>query len=126
MNAKEFLSLRQRLQKTQKEMSHLLGTSLRSIQSFEQGWRKVPGHIERQIFFLVAMKNGMDRNPSPCWEIMKCALPQRTACPAWEIRAGHLCWYINGTFCHGKVQKNWAQKMKLCRKCKVWAKNLGI
>ena len=48
MNRKEFSRIRQHLGKTQKEMAQLLGTSVKAIQSFEQGWRSVPGHIERQ------------------------------------------------------------------------------
>ncbi len=36
MDSKEFSLLRQRLQKTQKEMSQLLGVSLRSVQSAEK------------------------------------------------------------------------------------------
>lgn len=43
MDSKEFHSIRQKLQKTQKQMSELLETSLKAIQGFEQGWRK--GHF---------------------------------------------------------------------------------
>jgi len=53
MESKKFYSFRRRFQKTQKQMSHLLGTSLKAIQSFEQGWRKVPGDIEQQMLFLL-------------------------------------------------------------------------
>jgi DNA-binding XRE family transcriptional regulator len=49
MDNKEFHSFRRRFQKTQKQMSHLLGTSPKAVQSFEQGWRKVPRYIERQM-----------------------------------------------------------------------------
>ena len=58
MDSKEFHSLRQKLQKTQKQMSQLLGTSLKAVQSFEQGWRKVPVHVERQVLFLRSLKRG--------------------------------------------------------------------
>jgi hypothetical protein len=36
------------LGKTQKQMARLLGISIRTIQSYEQGLRKIPVHTERQ------------------------------------------------------------------------------
>jgi len=124
MDAKEFQSLRQRLQKTQKEMSQLLGTSLRGVQSFEQGWRRIPIHIERQVLFLWALKKKTDRDVRPCWQIRGCPPPTYQNCPAWEFNAGHFCWFINGTICRGKVQDSWSKKMKVCRKCPVFAANM--
>ena len=124
MDVKEFQAFRRRLGKTQKQMSQLLGTSLRAVQSFEQGWRKVPVHIERQVLFMEAMKKGV-KNLRPCWEIRGCPLENRQACPAWEFKAGHFCWFINGTICQGKPRVNWSQKMKTCRKCRVFAVNMG-
>lgn len=121
MDDKDFHFLRQKLQKTQKQMSELLGTSLKAVQSFEQGWRKVPVHIERQVLFLLAMKRGNREEISPCWDIQRCPPRMRGACPAWEFHSGHLCWFINGTICKGKAQGSWRQKMKLCWKCKVFA-----
>jgi len=123
MESKEFSLLRERLGKTQKEMSQLLGVSLRSVQSFEQGWRRVPAHVERQILFLLAMKKGT-RTLRPCWEVQKCCLENREECPAWEFQVGHLCWFINGTRCQGKAQGTWAKKMSRCRQCKVFAANV--
>jgi hypothetical protein len=37
---------------------------------------------------------------------------------------GHLCWFINGTICHGKVQESWSKKMTVCRKCEVFAADM--
>jgi DNA-binding transcriptional regulator YiaG len=54
MDKTEFKFLRSKLEKTQKQMAQLLGTSLKAIHSYEQGWRTVPVHVERQIFFLVS------------------------------------------------------------------------
>lgn len=122
MDRKEFSSLRQKLQKTQKQMAELLGTSLKAIQSFEQGWRRVPVHIERQVLFLMSMKQGIPRNLRPCWDVRDCPPENREACPAWEFKVGDLCWFINGTVCQGKAQGSWAKKMKICRSCGVFAK----
>jgi hypothetical protein len=52
MNNNEFKRHRARLDKTQKQMAELRGTSLKTIHSYEQGWRSVPVHVERPIYFL--------------------------------------------------------------------------
>jgi DNA-binding XRE family transcriptional regulator len=121
MDSKEFQALRRKLEKTQKQMAQLLGTSLKAVQSFEQGWRKVPVHVERQSLFLQALKRGISEEARRCWDIRGCPSQIRDACPAWEFNAGHLCWFINGTICEGKAQESWPQKMKVCRKCEVFA-----
>ncbi len=123
MNVRDFGALRHGLEKTQKEMAQLLGVSLRGIQSFEQGWRKIPVHVERQMLFLVAMKRGIE-NLRTCWEIRGCPPQTYQKCPAWEFKAGHLCWFINGTICRGKAQDSWSKKMRVCRKCPVFAANM--
>ena len=120
MNNKEFKALRKQLSKTQKQLSELLGTSIRAVQSFEQGWRRIPTHVERQLLFLVNRKQKSNKGAQPCWLIRKC-LPQiRENCPAWEFNAGQFCWFINGTLCLGRAQDSWAKKMKICRKCEVF------
>jgi hypothetical protein len=101
-------------------MSELLGTSLRAVQSFEQGWRKVPFHIERQALLLLTMRRARSGQVRPCWEIRRCPTSTRETCPAWEFDAGHLCWFINGTMCEGKPQGSWSRKMKVCRNCEVF------
>ena len=120
MENKEFRILRQKLEKTQKQMSELLGASLRAVQSFEQGWRKVPVHVERQLFFLYSMRKGKKKKVRPCWDIRKCSPLLRKICPAFEFNSGNLCWFINGTLCRGQAQQSWAKKMKICRKCEVF------
>jgi len=116
----EFNDFRRRLGKTQREFSQLLGTSLKGIQSFEQGWRKVPLHVERQLLFLVARKTAQEGKLKNCWDIRDCSVPHREACPAWEFNAGHFCWFINGTICRGKPQTTWGRKMRICRGCRVF------
>jgi len=121
MKKEEFHSYRQKLAKTQKQMAELLGTSLKAVQSFEQGWRKVPVHVERQIFFLWVMKKRNHEKARLCWDIRRCPQDRRVICPAWEFNSGHLCWFINGTICEGKALKSWAKKMNICRKCEIFA-----
>ncbi len=125
MDSKEFSLLRQKLQKTQREMAQLLGTSLKAVQSFEQGWRKVPVHIERQALFLISSRGGGARKSRPCWDVRGCSPESREACPAWEFNLGHLCWFVNGTICRGKTQGSWPQKMKVCRNCEVFSQTMN-
>ncbi len=124
MDSKEFGSLRQKLQKTQKQMAEILGTSLKAVQSFEQGWRNVPVHVERQMLFLLTARNGKPNKSPSCWDLRNCSLETREACPAWEFNLGDLCWFINGTICHGKAQGTWVKKMKLCRSCLVFSQKM--
>ncbi|MCK5416907.1 MAG: helix-turn-helix transcriptional regulator [Desulfobacterales bacterium] len=120
MNRNEFKKYRKRLDKTQKQMAELLGTSLKAIHSYEQGWRRVPVHVERQVFFLVSRLELKGKKQKPCWLVKKCSPEQKHSCPAWEFGAGDLCWFINGTVCEGTVQRDWKEKMKICRSCKVF------
>ncbi len=120
MEKREFSGIRRYLEKTQGQMAQLLGVSLKAVQSFEQGWRKIPTHVERQALFLFATKMGPRKRARPCWEIRKCSAETKKNCPAWEFQAGHLCWFINGTSCDGKVRESWRQKMTMCRRCAVF------
>jgi len=120
MEKHELAEIRKHLGKTQKQLAQLLGISLKAIKSFEQGWRNIPNYIERQVLFLLAANEALNKNNEPCWVIKKCPMTIKKNCPAWELQVGQLCWFINGTICQGKVQKDWTAKMKICRKCKVF------
>jgi len=126
MEKKEFSKIRRHLGKTQGQLAQLLGTSHKAIQSFEQGWRKIPVHIERQVLFLLGLKKSPRQKNRPCWVIRGCPMEVKENCPAWEFRVGHLCWFINGTICHGRVQESWRKKMKICRQCKMFRPMLPI
>jgi DNA-binding XRE family transcriptional regulator len=118
MDKKKFSYFRQKLQKTQKEMAQLLGTSLKAVESYEQGWRNIPTQVERMVLLFLALK--MDQDAANCCELRRCTPEMQKACPAWEFKSGHLCWFINGTICQGKPQANWRQKMASCKKCRVF------
>jgi DNA-binding XRE family transcriptional regulator len=120
MDKKQFLVVRRQLGKTQSTMSQLLGISIKAIQSFEQGLRKIPVHIERQMWFLLAMQKSHALKKRPCWIIKKCPTEKKRHCPAWEFQVGHLCWFINGTICQGKIQDTWEKKMKICWQCEIF------
>ena len=120
MDSNEFKSYRKNLDKTQKEMSQLLGTSLKAIHSYEQGWRTIPPAVERQMYFMISRKSNSPALKKPCWSIKKCPTERKKQCPAWEFKSGKLCWFINGTICDGGIQSTWKEKMKICRSCEVF------
>ena len=119
MEKEAFVVVRKKLDKTQKEMSQLLGVSDKAIYSYEQGWRSIPTHVERQVLFLLSRNKGRQKRLQNCWAVKKCPPKRRKECPAYEYKAGRFCWLINGTICKGKPQKSWKEKMKICRKCEV-------
>jgi len=120
MDSKEFSQIRYILGKTQKQLAQLLCVSTKAIQSFEQGWRKIPAHIGREMLLLLTLKTYENRSIKSCWDILNCPSEWRNNCIVWELKAGHFCWFLNGTFCQGKVQRKWEDKINLCRKCEVY------
>ncbi len=127
MDKTNFGKIRRHLGKTQQQMAHLLGISLKAVQSFEQGWRNIPAYVERQILFLLAIKGTHDnQREKPCWESLQCPESVRQNCPAWELRAQSFCWMINGTVCKGEPCESWKQKMDMCKKCEVFRSAVSL
>ncbi len=118
MTREEFSLARKKLGKTQKALSELLGVSLKAVQSYEQGWRTIPLHVERQIYFLLVNKRiPKQAKRKDCWNLKKC--DKKKNCPAWEYQAGHLCWFLNGTQCECTRDTGLKDKMKICRSCDI-------
>lgn len=124
MESKEFAGLRKKIEKTQKELAILLGVSSKAIGSYEQGWRSIPHHIERQLLYLVCQAKHKNTPHQNCWDILDCPKDKREKCPSWEFKSGTHCWMINGTVCQGSPQKSWAEKITLCKECEVFKENL--
>ena len=124
MESLEFLSFRKKLHKTQDEMAKLLGVSVKAVRSYEQGWRSVPSHVERQILFLTSKKGEQLEPQQPCWVIKNCKTSNREKCPAWEFQAGTLCWFLYGTECNNGDAKTWKEKIKLCQNCNAFPTSL--
>lgn len=72
-----------------------------------------------------------------CWEIKKCGrepggktIAEHGVCPAAVesphdginrgVRGGRICWAVAGTFCGGKVQGLFAEKIESCVTCEVF------
>ena len=120
MESKEFANIREYLGKSQSQLARLLCISTKSVQSFEQGWRKIAVNIERQLLYLLSLKRIKEKKANHCWAIKKCPIEWKINCAAWELKSGYLCWFINGTFCEGKEQKDWHEKIEVCRHCEVF------
>ncbi|MFC1905287.1 helix-turn-helix domain-containing protein [Chloroflexota bacterium] len=120
MDSNEFIKIRQNLDKTQVELARILCVSAKAIQSFEQGWRKIPTHVERQLLLLLSLKRIKFLSTKPCWETINCPYEHKINCIVWELKIKHFCWFMNGTFCQGKVHKNWGDKIKICKDCEVY------
>ena len=119
MDKEEFKKIRHTLGKTQVQMGRLLGVSVKAVQSFEQGWRNIPIHVERQLLFLLYLQLNL-KTQKPCWIQKDCPEGNRSQCPTWQFKAKNLCWFINGTFCDGELHESWQEKISVCRKCDVF------
>ncbi|MEK6655802.1 MAG: ATP-binding protein [Nitrospirota bacterium] len=65
--------------------------------------------------------NTVDINFARCWEVLKCNSKE---CAVYE-KDNLRCWTIAGTYCLGKVQGVYAQKIVDCRKCAIYKYNCG-
>lgn len=92
--------------------------SLKTIHSYEQGWRTIPAHIERHIFFMLINQRGRQDSLTPCWEKKFCEVKEN--CPAWEFQSGHLCWFLSGTLCDCTQDISQKEKLKICKSCPIF------
>ena len=74
MKKKQLAEIRRHLGKTQSQMAQMLGVSTKAVQSFEQGWRNIPVHVERQVLLILALKSRASRKDKPCWLRRRLAL----------------------------------------------------
>ncbi len=62
MESDDFNNARKKLGKTQKEIAELLGLALKTVQAYEQGSRKIPAYIEREMWYLLSNQRGIPIN----------------------------------------------------------------
>ena len=67
MNSKELKKWRNKLKKAQQKMARLLSVSIKAIHSYEQSWRNIPPHVERQMLFFLSKMDGNSTLSRPCW-----------------------------------------------------------
>jgi DNA-binding XRE family transcriptional regulator len=117
MTRRKFTAIRAKLQRTQREMAELLGVSLKAVESYEQGWRRIPPNIERILYFLLFKLNkNLFGRRDRCWLDKKCPSAIRTNCPAWITREGLCCWFLTGKMCNAE-KKDRTSKAKNCFDC---------
>lgn len=123
MKKDEFLKIREKLNKTQKEMAALLGVAGKTVESYEQGLRNIPANIARLVYFLL-FKLNMDKfnGKELCWDMNKCPAHIRENCVSWAAKEGFFCWFITGKVCtHEKFSQ---QPTGNCFECNFFKKNL--
>lgn len=113
-------AIRLELGLSQADLAHLVGFSVRAIQSCEQGWRKPGPALERAVLLLLMSK----RNREPmsqrrCWEVMDCPPERRQKCITFRTGQGHLCWFLSGTLCTNE-KLDWDAKRPVCLQCPLF------
>lgn len=119
MTSYEFTAIRRKINKTQTELSTLLGLSTNAVRSYEHGSRSIPAHVEGHLYQLLSMKKHRKTELKACWIVNQCPHTRKKQCPVYKLKAGTVCWMVIGSFCGGKEQTNWREKMKTCNKCDV-------
>ena len=76
---------------TQEGLAKALGISTKAVQSYEQGWRKTPLRVVKQMLTLVAMHREDYSQSTPCWEIRGCDADSVSNCPANKTLAFGYC-----------------------------------
>jgi DNA-binding XRE family transcriptional regulator len=116
----ELKGIRHILGWTQEELAQILGVSHRALQSYEQGWRPLPCRVQQTLALLLYLHYRKTHGKPPaCWTVLKCKPKERATCPAYQLRAGDVCWMIAGGQCHGEARKDPLKTMAICRKCPV-------
>ncbi|MGO8693328.1 MAG: helix-turn-helix domain-containing protein [Rectinemataceae bacterium] len=100
MSNEGFGRARALLGRSQRELADILGISRKAVESYEQGWRKVPGNVERLLYFLLFKLNESKLGTEdPCWISTSCSEEKREACVAFLAHEGHFCWFFTGKLC---------------------------
>ena len=122
MEGQEFSRLRNLIGKSQKDLAVMLGVSRKAVESYEQGWRRIPAHVERMIYYIIFKFNSKSLlENQPCWEIRSCPEKGREKCPAWISKEGVFCWFISGKLCSAYREKG---TDFYCQKCPVFQEHL--
>jgi DNA-binding XRE family transcriptional regulator len=119
-------AIREELQLSQAKLARMLGVSVRTVQSCEQGWRHPGAAVEKSaLLLLVAHRKGGTIPGLRCWEVMNCSSDKRRKCLAFRSGQGHLCWYLSGLLCPGPDSTAWEKKRSLCLNCELFKLMLG-
>ncbi len=120
MTARDFQLTRKTLHKSQSELANLMGLSVRTVQSYEQGARIIPAHVQQLLYLMVSrLSRGTRGRRSPCWQVRGCDPATKARCVAYLCKAEDICWLVTGTLCHGKPVGTMEAKLRECQKCAV-------
>jgi transcriptional regulator with XRE-family HTH domain len=124
MSGAGFARLRSSLGKSQRELAELLGVSLKAVESYEQGWRNVPAHVERMLYFLLFKLNEAEiEAEAPCWESVACPEERRSKCVAYVAKEGRFCWFFTGRLCASAKGAEGGERG--CYSCSVFERMLA-
>jgi DNA-binding transcriptional regulator YiaG len=124
MSGADFSRMRASLGKSQRELAELLGVSLKAVESYEQGWRNVPAHVERLLYFLLfKLSEDAIEAEEPCWASMDCPEDKRTKCVAYVAKEGRFCWFFTGRLC--AAAKSEEAEGRGCYSCSVFSRMLA-
>lgn len=113
--------LREMVGLSQSEFADVLGVSLRTVQSCEQGWRNPSPAVEKAALLLLMIHNHGSRvGQHTCWETLECPEQERESCLVHRSQQGHLCWLLSGHVCMGIRLHTWEDKKKLCSECRFF------
>ena len=119
-----FRALRECLGMTQAGASRSLGISTKAVESYEQGWRRVPEHALRHLLTLLALRQRYEWNGVPCWEQMHCDESLRHQCTSFRISGGRFCWLVASNDCQRSRQGN-VKGVLNCLNCPVLRRYLA-
>jgi len=115
--------VRGRLGATQSQLAGALSLSSKAVQSYEQGWRRVPERVVREMLVLLALNRNGTTVSTPCWEIVDCPEETRRACPANTLSKGRLCWFVASHLCP-RSREGSKHSVAGCLSCPVVARFL--
>jgi signal transduction histidine kinase/CheY-like chemotaxis protein/HPt (histidine-containing phosphotransfer) domain-containing protein len=92
-----------------------------ALKEFNQQLESAAVRVKNLMGNVIQKSISTDRFDNPnlisCWEVNKC---DNTACPCYRNDGKLRCWEVAGTYCGGKVQGRFAQKLGDCKLCEVY------
>ena len=97
LRTRDIREVRDRLGKTQAELAAMLGTSVRAVSSYEEGWRNASAPVHKLAALFCYLDWRREHGSlGPCWELRGCSPETRDQCVVYELDAGDLCWLFDG------------------------------
>jgi DNA-binding XRE family transcriptional regulator len=111
--------VRRRLHMTQAGLAKRMGISAKAVQSYEQGWRRLPAPLASHVLLLLALHREQNLRHRPCWKVRACPEKTRVQCPSFKVSGGRYCWLVSGRMCAGRSSDDGVQLSSRCVQCPV-------